>query len=235
VLGHLDPGCPGQLVGLAGDKRPERETGVEARAIELARRRKRAWGGRAHGDGGRAIHRAGRGQGRLASARSRQRGRRRHGRRGNCALGGAQAEFDVHRSARGGGRQRRYPVAEAVLDPLQHEAVGRHHSQGVAMVRAGERAYPGRELLRRQFPLERAQAFGPGVRRDGGRHGAWPGGRRERGVAGLRPRRAENGNGRRRRLGINPARRRPIGSHCSGRRHSYPQGSGNRRPRWQGG
>jgi hypothetical protein len=41
MLGHLQPGCPGELVGLARDERREGEAGIETRLLMPSRQRRR--------------------------------------------------------------------------------------------------------------------------------------------------------------------------------------------------
>ena len=59
--------------------------------------------------------------------------------------------------------------------PLQDEAVGRGQREPVALVAAGERLYPGDELLGRELARERVEAGVPGGR--GGDTRTWFGGR----------------------------------------------------------
>ena len=154
MVGHLQAGRPGQLVRLAGDERREVERGVETRRVELAgdggdgRRRERlAREDRCRG----AIHRGGRWGCRPRGGR--RRGARGRGRRGWRGI--RHRIFDVDRGAGGRRRQRHDAGAEALANPLQHEAVGGGQFQRAALGTAGERLDPRDELLRRQLALER--------------------------------------------------------------------------------
>ena len=154
MLGDLQRGGAGELVRLAGDEAVERERRVEARCLRSLRRHRRE-----------------------VQAPTRRRRRRRRGGFAGRRLGRAtgvagrgDGELDAEVVAGGVPEHGRDPGPEAVLHPLQDEAVRRHQPNPVRGRLAAQRTNPGRELLRRQVPLEGGEAGRPrigAVRRGG--------------------------------------------------------------------
>ena len=173
VVGHLQAGGPGQLVGLAGHERREIEARIEAGGVEFPGRSRRLRGhpaGRGEVQPRRAIHRGGRWGGR-------GRDRRRPGpfRAGFWAA--AAASTTANSMVTGAPVASRARASMRLLNRsrthCRTKRLGATQLERSALVRTGERAYPRRELLRRQFALEGGKAQGPGRGKQVGVHAAY--------------------------------------------------------------
>ena len=212
MVGDLQRGRAGELVRLAGDEAVEGERRIEARRLRASR-----YGGGApqgpQGSGDRHDGRRGRRCGGLAGGGL--------GRATGVAWRGND-ELDAEVIARGVAEHRRYPGAEAVLHPLQDEAIRGHQPNPVRGRLAAQRTDPGRELLRSQVPLEGGRGRPTRGRRRSWR--GWSGFPRQR-QGGVRWRRAlllvEGKKGdRHARDGYSGT---PSYAHSRGRAPGYPQ------------
>ena len=176
VLGHLQPGCPGELVRLARDERREGEAGIETRLLMPSRQRRRGRHARGRFDGKRRLRLQDGGRWRCGSGRDR------------FARAVGDGEGDGNGMPFGLRRELGDAGEETLLDPLQHEAVLREQPIAAARAFERERPDPGVELLRRQLLAKRIEAALPEKWCD--RHAfetqGWRGGRLANGKMGPR-------------------------------------------------
>jgi len=131
MVGNLQPGCAGELIGLSLYEGRESQSRIEARLLAPTDRR------------------------------SRQRSARCHRCRGEPFAGLGEGERQAQRSAHGDRRELFDPAREPFLDPLQHETIGSNQAQAFPGQFKAKRANPGVELLFGELPLEGLEATLP--------------------------------------------------------------------------
>ena len=154
VLGHLQSGRPGELVGLARDECREGEAGVETRLLMPSRLRRGGRHARGRFDGQRRLRRQDGGRQGCGGGRNR------------FARAVGDAEGDGNRMPLGLRREFGNAGEEALLHPLQHEAILGEQPIAAARAFEGQRPDPGVELLRCQLLAKRIEAALPEKRND---------------------------------------------------------------------